>query len=73
MDVIVESENSEDNNNGNKKKNIEKEIIDILQFNSNELDLKSNGYVACNNEKKINIVKKQLIGLSWRRHEEYWD
>ena len=64
MDVIVESENSEDNNNGNKKKNLEKEIIDILQLNSNELDLKSNGYVAYNNEKKINIVKKQLIGLS---------
>ena len=39
IDFIVESENNQGNSNGKIKNNVEEEITDILETNSNELEL----------------------------------
>ena len=70
--MIVESENNEDKSNRKIKYNIENEVNDILETNSNKLELKLNGNVDQNNEKKIITVEKQLMDLC-RSHEEYLD
>ena len=52
IDFIVERENSQDKSNGKIKNNVEKEINRIVETNRNKLDIKSNGNVDYNNEKK---------------------
>ena len=67
IDFFVESESDQDKNNVKIKNNVEKEINDILETNSNELELKSNGNVAYKSEKKIFTAEKQLMDLRTSR------
>ena len=73
IDFIVESENNQDTSNETIKNKVEKEITDIPETISNELEFKTNNNVDHNNEKTINGIEKQLMHLRRRRHEEYLD
>ena len=73
INFTVESENDQAKSNQKIKNNVEKEINNILETNSNELELKPNGNIDYNNKKKIITVEKQLIDLCRRRHKEYLD
>ena len=57
IDFIVERENSQDKSNGKIKNKVEKEINSIVETNRNKLDIKSNGNIDYNNEKKTIIVE----------------
>ena len=62
IDFIVESDNNKHKSSGTIKNKVEKEISDIPETNSNELELKSNGNVDYRSQKKINTVEKPLMG-----------
>ena len=70
IDFIVERENSQDKSNGKIKNNVEKEINRIVETNRNKLDIKSNGNVDYNNEKKNYSRIEQLKYLHRRHHKK---
>ena len=70
IDFIVERENSQDKSNGKIKNNVEKEINRIVETNRNKLDIKSNGNVDYNNEKKNNYSRIEQLKYLHRRHHK---